>query len=178
MIFISFVIWISSFSANIDRGIPTVMGLMVLNDVQTGQPIAVMDASWLTAMRTAAASAVAAKYLARKDAEVVGIVGAGSQGYTHGLALPNVLVNMKVLQIYDVNCDILDRSAAALKEKLAGIKINPMDSAQKVIQNADVVVTATSKLTQPIFSKHWIRQGGLIYLYGYLTMARWLWEVV
>jgi ornithine cyclodeaminase/alanine dehydrogenase-like protein (mu-crystallin family) len=154
--------WISSFSANVHRGLPTVMGLMILNDVQTGQPIAIMDAGWLTAMRTAAASAVAAKFLARKDSEIVGIVGAGSQGYAHALAMPKVLANMKILQICDVNRDMLDRSATALEEKLPGIRINPVESAQKAIENADVVVTATSKLTRPIFSRQWIQPGALV----------------
>lgn len=154
--------WISSFSGNVDRGVPTVMGLMVLNDVQTGQPTAIMDASWLTAMRTAAASAVAAKYLARKDSSIVGIVGAGSQGLAHGLVMPNVLANMKTLQICDVNRSMLDRSTAVLKEKLPDMEIIPVDTAQNVIQNADVVITATSKLTRPIFSRQWVKPGALI----------------
>jgi ornithine cyclodeaminase/alanine dehydrogenase len=154
--------WISSFTGNTGRGLPTVMGLMILNDVQTGQPTAVMDASWLTVMRTAAASAVAAKYLARKDSKVVGIVGAGSQGLAHGLAMPEVLTDMQALQICDLNRDQLDRSIAVLEEKSAGLEIIPVDTAQKAIQNADVVITATSKLTRPIFSKQWIKPGALI----------------
>lgn len=153
--------WISSFSHNYRYGVPTVMGLMILNDVTTGQPLAVMDASWLTAMRTAAASAVAVKYLVRKGAEVVGIVGAGAQGFTHGLAMMEVLPGLKSIKMFDVNTEILNRCIAAL-DKYEGFQVMPVGSAQQAIQHADVVVTATSKLTRPIFKHQWIQPGALI----------------
>jgi ornithine cyclodeaminase/alanine dehydrogenase-like protein (mu-crystallin family) len=76
--------------------------------------------------------------------------------------MPKVLANIKILQICDVNRDLLDRSVAALEKKLPDIRINPVESAQKAIENADVVVTATSKLTRPIFSRQWIQPGALI----------------
>jgi len=154
--------WISGFSGNSKYGMPAVMGLMILNDVRTGQPLAVMDAGWLTAMRTAAASAVAARNLAKENSSIIGIVGAGAQGYTHALAMAEVLGGMQVLNLFDVNRDILDRCIGALKNKITGIDIVAVDSAQRAIERADVIITATSKLTEPVFSKEWIQPGALV----------------
>ena len=153
--------WISSFSGNFRYGVPTVMGLVVLNDVTTGQPLAVMDASWLTAMRTAAASAVAGKYLARKGAEVVGIVGAGAQGFTHGLAMMEVLPGLQCIKIFDVDKNALNRCAAALEQQ-GCVQVVPVDSALRAIRHSDVVITATSKLTGPIFKHQWVKEGALV----------------
>ena len=154
--------WISGFSGNSKYGLPAVMGLMILNDVTTGQPLAVMEAGWLTAVRTAAASAVAARYLARKNAAVVGIVGAGTQGYAHALAMAEVLPGMQLLKLFDVNRDILDQCIGTLKNKLPGRVIESVDTAHLAIEGADVVITATSKLSQPVFSKQWIHPGALV----------------
>ncbi|MEE9562575.1 MAG: ornithine cyclodeaminase family protein, partial [Thermoanaerobaculia bacterium] len=79
--------WVSGFPENYRRDLPYVSGLIVLNDPETGLPLAVMDCVWITAQRTAAASAVAAKYLARTDAETIGILGCGVQGRSHLRAL-------------------------------------------------------------------------------------------
>nr|HML26598.1 ornithine cyclodeaminase family protein [Methanomethylovorans sp.] len=75
---------------NRQRGLPTVMGMVVLNSTQTGEPLVIMDGTFLTDMRTGAAGGVAAKYLARKDAHVVGMVGVGDQARTQLLALSQV----------------------------------------------------------------------------------------
>jgi ornithine cyclodeaminase/alanine dehydrogenase len=91
--------WVSSFSSNTSLAIPPVMGLFILNDVQTGQPLAVMDCRWITAMRTGAASAVAAKFLAAKDCGAVGIVGAGIQGRYNLLALAAALPTIEIVSI-------------------------------------------------------------------------------
>ncbi len=75
--------WVSNFGENPSRGLSTISGLLVLNDPETGFPIAVMDCTWITAQRTGAASAVAAKYLAKQDAECLTIIGCGVQGRSH-----------------------------------------------------------------------------------------------
>ncbi|UCF95226.1 MAG: hypothetical protein JSW39_14100 [Desulfobacterales bacterium] len=95
--------WVSSFSGNTALGIPSVMGLLILNDTQTGQPLAVMDCGWITAMRTGAVSPVAAKYLAPKDSRVVGIVGAGIQGRYNLLALHAAMPAFETVRVFDIN---------------------------------------------------------------------------
>src|SRR5690606_35740973 len=67
--------------------LPTVMGLIELVDPETGFPIAVMDGTWITNMRTGAAGGVASKYLAREDSEILGLVGAGMQALTQFMAI-------------------------------------------------------------------------------------------
>ena len=69
--------WVSGFPENTQRGLPYVSGLLILNDIETGLPLAVMDCGWITAMRTGAATAVAAKYLARADSATAGILACG-----------------------------------------------------------------------------------------------------
>ncbi len=75
--------WVGNFLKNAPKGLPTISGLVVLNDPETGLPLAVMDCTWITARRTGAASAVAAKYLARADAEALTVIGCGVQGRSH-----------------------------------------------------------------------------------------------
>lgn len=75
--------WVSGFPQNLEKGLPYISGLFVLNDVQTGLPLSVMDCTWITGARTGAASAVAAKYLARPESATIGIVACGLQGRTN-----------------------------------------------------------------------------------------------
>jgi ornithine cyclodeaminase/alanine dehydrogenase len=72
--------WVSGYPENLTRGLPYITGMLILNDEETGVPIAVMDCTWITTVRTGAATAVAAKYLARPDAKRVGILGCGVPG--------------------------------------------------------------------------------------------------
>jgi len=79
--------WVSGFPANTRRGLPYVSGLLILNDPDTGLPLAVMDCGWITGIRTGAATAVAAKHLARPESATVGILACGVQGRTNLAAL-------------------------------------------------------------------------------------------
>jgi ornithine cyclodeaminase/alanine dehydrogenase len=72
--------WVGGFPDNPKRGLPYISGLIVLNDPESFQPIAMMDCIWITAMRTAAATALSASYLARRESSVLGILGCGVQG--------------------------------------------------------------------------------------------------
>lgn len=153
--------WVSSFTTNFEYDIPTVMGLIVLNDVKTGQPLAVMDCRWITAMRTGAASAVAAKFLARRDAEIVGIVGAGIQGRYNLLALKEVLPEIRVARIFDISKKVLKQYLDSMS-KILSFRVENRNSLKDVIKGADVIVTATGKLERPIFKEEWVSEGALI----------------
>lgn len=153
--------WVSGYSGNFKHGLPNIMGLMILNDPDTGRPLAVMDCSWVTQIRTGAVSAVAAKYLAVRDAQIIGIVGAGIQGRANALALKEVLPQIGILKIFDINDGVLQQFVTTMSNRLPFI-VEKADSAKSVIQEADVVVTATGKLTKPIFKRKWVREGALI----------------
>jgi ornithine cyclodeaminase/alanine dehydrogenase-like protein (mu-crystallin family) len=75
--------WVSVHTGNMAKGLPTVMAVLIFNDPDTGYPLAIMDASEITALRTAATSTIASKYLARKGAGTLGIIGSGYQAYHH-----------------------------------------------------------------------------------------------
>ena len=93
--------WVSGYPENQKRGLPYISGLLVLNDVETGLPIAVMDCTWITAYRTGAATALSAKYLARPASQVAGILACGVQGRTNLEALATVFP-IKRVYAYDI----------------------------------------------------------------------------
>ena len=95
--------WVSGYPANVRRDLPYISGLLILNDPATGVPIAVMDCVWITAMRTAAASALSAQFLARKDSRTLGILGCGVQGRSHVEALRIVLPGLTTIKAFDLD---------------------------------------------------------------------------
>ena len=139
--------WVSGFPENYKRNLPYITGLLILNDVETGLPVAVMDCVWITAMRTAAATAVAARYLARSDSAVAGILGCGVQGYTNLEALA-VLFPVKRVMAYDVNHDVL-RSYAAKVQANFEVEVIPVATPQEAVTGCDLVVTAGPILKRP-----------------------------
>ncbi len=153
--------WVSSFSGNAGSGIPPVMGLFILNDVQTGQPLAVMDCRWITAVRTGAVSAVAARYLANKHSATVGIVGAGIQGRYNLLALDAAMPALERVRVFDINPGMCEGFVAALDGELQ-LQFKIGQSPQDVIEGADIIVTATGRLDEPIFKEKWISPGALV----------------
>lgn len=153
--------WVSGFSSNFKHGLPMIMGLIVLNDVDTGQPVAAMDGGYITALRTAAVSGVAAKYLARKNARALGIVGAGIQARYHLMVLKEVLPQLEVVRIADINAGAVENFVSLMTQKVP-FRIEPVATNKEVIENADVVVTATGQLDEPIFMERWIQPGALV----------------
>jgi ornithine cyclodeaminase/alanine dehydrogenase len=139
--------WVSGFPENHRRGLPYITGLLILNDVETGLPLAVMDCVWITAMRTGAATAVAARRLARPDSSVAGILGCGVQGRTNTEAL-NVLFPLKKVMAYDVNREAAQRFARAISDRFQ-LEVIAVDHPQQAVTGCDLVVTAGPILKQP-----------------------------
>ena len=95
--------WVAVYNTNPARGLPALAALLVLSDAADGQPLAVMDAALLTALRTGASVGVAARRLARDDVETVGVVGCGVQARTSLAALVEVLPRLAEVRCYDVS---------------------------------------------------------------------------
>ena len=93
--------WVSGYPSNQKKGLPYITGLLILNDAETGIPVSVMDCAWITAMRTGAATAVSAKYFARKDSSSVGICACGVQGRSNLEAL-SCLFKIKKVKAFDL----------------------------------------------------------------------------
>jgi ornithine cyclodeaminase/alanine dehydrogenase-like protein (mu-crystallin family) len=139
--------WVSGFPGNAKKGLPYITGLLILNDPETGLPLAVMDCEWITAMRTAAASAVAAKSLARAESARLGILGCGVQGITNTEAL-NVLFPIEEVLAYDVLPEAVEKFSQTIQAKL-GLKVIPASTAQEAVTGCDLVVTAGPILKKP-----------------------------
>src|SRR5205807_3632658 len=135
--------WQSGDPNNPARGLPYIQGLYILNEDATGQPVAVMDAKWITAHRTAAASALAAKYLARRDAHVLAILGCGLQGRRNLEALTSTLPGLARCQAYDIDARREDAYVAEMRGRF-GIEVVGARSAEAATRDADIVITAGS----------------------------------
>jgi ornithine cyclodeaminase/alanine dehydrogenase len=153
--------WVSGYSDNFQYGLPSIMGLIVLNDIRTGQPLAVMDGGYITALRTAAVSGVSAKYLAAEDAGCLGIVGTGVQGRFNLLSLIEVLPGIEEIKIFDTNQSVLAEFLAAAKEQ-PSLNIITCASARHVIESTDVIVTATGHLEERVYKEKWVKDGALV----------------
>jgi ornithine cyclodeaminase/alanine dehydrogenase len=139
--------WVSGFPQNQQRELPYISGLLILNDVETGLPIAVMDCSWITAMRTAAATAVAARRLARPESTVLGVLGCGVQGRSNTEAL-RVDFDLERVMAYDVNPQARQRFVEDIHTRF-DLEVVPVDTPQKAVSECDLVVTAGPILKRP-----------------------------
>ncbi len=151
--------WVSGFPENYKRGLPYITGLLILNDPATGVPIAVMDCQWITAMRTAAATAVAARRLARPESERLGVLGCGVQGTTHTEAL-KVLFPLKQVMAYDVRPEAAQKFAATISATL-GLSVTVVHDPRQAVAGADMVVTAGPILKKPhaTILPGWLKEG-------------------
>jgi alanine dehydrogenase len=138
-------------------GLPTVMATLLLIDTQNGMLKAVMGGTWLTAMRTGAASGVATKYLARKDSSVVAMVGAGVQARTQLMAMKEVLPHLNQVRVTDLRRDTRENFATVMGN-LLDIDIVTMDDIRSTVKGADVVV-ASVPTRQPVIRGEWIDDG-------------------
>jgi len=138
------------------HGLPRVTATMVLTDPKTGLPLAVMDATYTTMMRTGAIGAIAAKHLSRKNAKVVGIVGTGVQGRGQLMGLMEVREIEKAI-VYDAVPEQSKRFAEDMKARFR-IDVVQTDDIQKAAENVDVLVTSTNSKT-PVIKDEWVKQG-------------------
>ena len=152
--------WVSGYPANREIGLPQIIGLIILNDMKTGVPVCVMDGTWITAVRTAAVSAVTAKYCARKDSKILGIVGAGVQGRQNLIGLKIVLPNLSKAKVFDINREAAIKCRNEIASQ-AGIDITVCDSVEDVAKGSDIIVTATQRLATPLIKDEWFGAGCL-----------------
>ena len=139
--------WVSGFPDNLQQGLPYITGLLILNDHQTGIPLAVMDCTWITGMRTGAATALSARYLARPDSSTVGVLGCGVQGRTNVEAL-NVLFPLKQVMAYDTDRAAVERYAEEIQQRF-NLEVKPVSTPREAVSGCDIVVTAGPILKKP-----------------------------
>ncbi len=152
--------WIAGFPGNPRKhGIPRAHALIILNDAETGVPVAVMDGTYLSAMRTGAATGVGVKFLARKNSNCLGIIGCGIQSRTQFMAVAEVVAGLQYIQAYDLSKEAAEKFCKWISANY-GIDAVISQSAEEAVRQADIVITATVA-DEPIVRKAWLKEGVL-----------------
>ncbi len=151
--------WVAGYPENSKRGLPYISGVLILNDFDSGVPLAIMDCTWITAQRTGAVTAISAKHLARPDSAIAGILGCGVQGRSNLEAL-NVLLPLRTVRAYDKHPDRSARYVADVRSQL-GLDAEPVSDPQQAVAGCDVVVTAGPILRKPhaTIQSGWLQAG-------------------
>ena len=151
--------WVSGYPDNPKNGLPYITGLLILNDVNSGLPYAVMDCTWITAYRTGAATGLAAKYLARPDSAVAAIIACGVQGRTNLEALA-CLFPIEKVYVYDIFPDVSKRYAQEMREKFE-FEVIEVKTPEEAVKHSDLVVTSGPILKHPTptIKAGWLNSG-------------------
>src|SRR6266403_1563248 len=140
---------VTFYATNAERGIPTHMATIFLVDPETGAPLAVMDGTLITEMRTAAVSAAATKLLASPDAKILAILGSGVQAHSHIEAL-QLVRQFEEIRVWSPTLEHAKRFAQEIGATAM--------SAEEAVRDADVIVTVTSSKT-PVLKGDWLKPG-------------------
>ena len=141
---------------NAERGLPTIQALVVWLDAVTGRPLALLDGEIVTAMRTGAASGVATRLLARTDAAVLTVFGAGGQAEWQIRAVIAARDIRRVV-VYSRSADAREEFAKRMARE-TGIETVAADTAESAVREADVICCATTS-SEPVFDAGWLRPG-------------------
>lgn len=146
----------SGYYDNPKQDLPPGIGIIVLLDLKTSLPLAVLDGTYITAVRTGAAGAVAASVLARKESKRVGMIGSGTQGRMQVLGL-NEIFPLEQVKVWDIDERGREQYAAEMSERL-GIEVQAVNEVKDAVVTADIVVTATPSRKALVLSE-WIQEG-------------------
>ncbi len=157
--------WIAGFPKNpIRHGLPRGTGLFILNDSWKGIPLAIMDCTLLSALRTGAVTGVGAKYMARPDSESLALIGAGVQARTQLEALKIAIPDLKEARAFDIRIETAESFAVEMSKKFS-MKVKAVNSAEEAVRGADIVVTVTVA-DEPIVKQAWMKQGSFFSAVG------------
>ena len=160
--------WVAVFPENPKEGYRNVTGTMILSELEHGHTLSVMDAGYLTEIRTAAVGATAAKYLAREDAKTIGFIGAGQQARRHLDMVTIVRPEIKTCYVSSLADGSTERFIEEERLLHPDIEfIDCQDNYEKAIVDADIIVTAISG-QEPILKAKWIKKGAF-----YIHVAGW-----
>ena len=151
------------------NNIPSVIATIVLNDPRNGLPLAIMDGTYITALRTGAAGACGAKYLSRTDSKAAAVIGLGVQGRSQLTGLCQVR-QIERAKAYDVLPEARKRYSEEMSHRL-GIDVQPCDSLEQALSGADIVVTCTPS-AKPYLRAEWIAPGTHVSAVGADTAAK------
>lgn len=148
--------WVGSSNLNFERGLPASISEITLSDPETVAPFAIMDGTAITYLRTAGHAAVGAKYLARKDSEIVAIIGCGFEGQSH-LSAMNELFKLKEARVFDIRKEKATEYSEMMEKKL-NLNIKAFDSPREAVKHADIICMVTTSF-EPVVMDEWIEPG-------------------
>jgi ornithine cyclodeaminase len=154
---------INVFNGNPAKGKDSHQGAVLLFDAETGEPLAMMNASAITAIRTAAVSGAATRWLAREDAGDLAIIGSGVQARSH-LAAMTCVRSIRRVRIASRHFEHAQRFAAEMQPHSPSA-IEPMETIEAAVREADLIVTATSS-SEPVVRREWIAPGAHLNVVG------------
>ena len=159
----------SGYPDNPASGLPYIQGLMVLNEHPTGQMVAIMDAKWVTGKRTAAASALVARYQAREGAETLCLLGCGLQGRAHLEALTGEVKSLRRCRVHDANRARAERFVRDLDGRYNGVDVVACDTAKDALADADIAIPGgpIELERKATILPDWIKPGALIVTIDY-----------
>lgn len=149
--------WVNVRGIKDNMPVPTVTALLILNDQKRGIPAAILEATWLTAMRTAVCTAIAAYYLANRHSKVLTIIGAGVQGEMHIHAMKHYFLEIEEIRIYNRTAEKAQHLASKIQRKYS-IPVRVCENPETAVRDGDIIVSATNS-KDPIIEKEWLKQG-------------------
>lgn len=154
---------VSVFPSNLAKKLPTIYASIILNDPKTGETIAVLEGSYITALRTGGLGGVAAKYLSRVDSKIASIFGTGVQARTQLQALLKIR-KIERVKIYDPAKERMDLFAKEMGDKLK-IDIEKCNNPDDALSDSDVIITVSTAST-PLFDGRLVKRGAHINAFG------------
>lgn len=153
--------WVAGYPSNREKGLPMISGLQIMNSVETGLPLAIMNATWLTNARTGAVSAVSAKRLAKKDSEKLGLIGAGMQGRYQIKALKKVIPSLKKIKVFDIFEEASQAFKKEIEKEVDDIEVEIVKTVKDAVIDSDIVITAVPRVEKPLVELDWLKPGVL-----------------
>ena len=165
--------WYGSNRENLAKGLPRSILMCMLNDPDTGAPLALMSGNLISAMRTGAIPGVGARYLARPDAQDCALIGAGPISRSSFLSIIDARPQLKRVRIFDLSPEAAERLAAFIRAEYPGVEeVVIAKSLEQAVRGADIVSSATSGSTFPYIEEEWIQPGAYFSLPAGIGMDR------
>lgn len=153
--------WAGGFINNRAKGLAYVQAAIILNDKDTGVPLSIQDGIWITTARTGAQTAVAAKYLARRDAEVVAFIGAGAQARsTLTCLMKQKFFKVSEVRVADINPAASEKFASEMSEEW-GLTVKAVRTNQAAVEGADIIATMTTA-DEALVMNEWVKEGAFV----------------
>jgi ornithine cyclodeaminase/alanine dehydrogenase-like protein (mu-crystallin family) len=148
--------WGGGSISNHKKGLPWFTAQITLNDAETLLPIAIMDGTEITAARTGGHAAIGAKYLARKNSEILAVIGCGVEGRSHLFAISE-LFDLKEVKAFDVD-ELKTKEYSEKMRNQLGLRVHPCVSPKEAVESADIVCMCTNSM-KVVVMDHWIKPG-------------------